>query len=413
MDELEQLARARPVAPPSAQTIARSRAALIQLAGGRPARNRRVMNLRARILVPVAATVLAVATGVAVTMLKGGTGAPNASPSASPSMPAAARAWDSANAPQLLLVAAEQAQQEEAPGTGTYWVSTIEHGWLIPTGAGNNQYTLRLRRTEITWKPLVPGKDVVHISRWAGAEPLSDGDKAAWRAAGSPTSWPIEPPPGCPPDPRNVYTAEPGGSERVERSAPDARLFMIANGESLTAEQIRALPSDPVALRTWLLSVIDPRDLRNPVETGKSLFEALVDLVLNTPITPAVRSAAFRVLAGVPGIRSLGAVTDAKGRSGVAVSIERNDTVQERRADPGGPREVSLVLDPNTGAVLGRQVRALRPADYLSWVPAGAIQQYDLIEHLRWTNDEPPATPRITDEPPATPTPGGQPTTAC
>ncbi len=407
MDELEQLARARPVGPPSPHTIARSRAALIQLAGGRPARNRRVMHLRARIAVPAAATVLAVATGVAVTMLVSGTGAPNAAPSAS-SMPTAARAWDSANAPQLLLVAAEQAQQEGAPGTGTYWVSTVEHGSLLPVGADNNRYVLRARRTEITWKPLLPGKDVVFVSRWAGAEPLSDRDKAAWRAAGSPTSWPIDPPPGCPPDPGNVYTAEPGGPERVVRRPPDAQLFMVA-WESLTAEQVRALPSDPDALRTWLLGVIDKQNLprANPVQAGESLFDAVVSMMLNLPITPAVRSAAFRVLAGVPGIKSHGAVTDAKGRSGVAVSVENNDTIEERRADPGGPREVTLILDPNTGAVLGRQVRALRPADYMSWVPAGAIQSYDLVEHHRWTNDEPPATPRTTDNRPrATAMPG-------
>ncbi len=402
MDELEQLARARPVAPPSPQTIARSRAALIQLAGGRPARNWRVMNLRARTLVPVVATVLALVTGVAVTMLGSGTGAPNASPSASPSMPTAARAWDSANAPQLLLVAAEQAQQEGAPGTGTYWVSTVEHGSLLQVGADNNRYILRARRTEITWKPLVPGKDYVFVSRWAGAEPLTDRDKAAWRAAGSPTSWPIEPPPGCPPDPGNVYTAEPGGHERVVRRKPDAQLFMVEGGESLTAEQVRALPSDPDALRTWLLDIIDRHNLprANAVQIGESLFGAVVTLMLNLPITPAVRGAAFRVLAGVPGIKSHGAVTDAKGRSGVAVSVENNDTIEERRADPGGPREVTLLLDPNTGAVLGRQVRALRPADYMSWVPAGSIQSYDLVEHHRWTNDEPPATPRTTDSRP-------------
>jgi hypothetical protein len=123
----------------------------------------------------------------------------------------------------------------------------------------------------------------------------------------------------------------------------------------------------------------------------------VLTLVLGTPITPAVRGAAFRVLAGVPGIRSLGAVTDAKGRSGVAVSVQRNDTDEERKADAGGPTEVSLLFDPDSGAVLGRQDRALRPADYMSWVPPGAVVSYELVDSIRWTDDEPPAMPRTTD----------------
>jgi hypothetical protein len=403
MDELEQLARARPVAPPSAETVARSRAALIQLVHTRPVRTRWALNLRARIMVPAAAAVLAVATGVVVIVNAGGAGAPNVaepstSPSASPSTTAGARAWDSTNAPQLLLVAAEQAQREPVPGTGTYWVSTVEQGSLVQVGAQDNRYAIMTRRTETTWKPLMSGPDLVFVSRWAGAEPASDKDKAAWRAAGSPTSWPIDPPPGCPPDPSRVYTAAPGGPETGVRRPPDEQLFMVV-GESLTADQIRALPSDPDTLRTWLLGIIEKQNLPrgNAVEVGESLFDAVLTLVLGTPITPAVRGAAFRVLAGVPGIRSLGAVTDAKGRSGVAVSVQRNDTDEERKADTGGPIEVSLLFDPDSGAVLGRQDRALRPADYMSWVPAGAVVSYELVDSIRWTDDEPPAMPRTTD----------------
>jgi len=346
--------------------------------------------------VPVAATALAAATGIAVVMNVGGTGAPDTAGSAgSP----ASRAWDSTNAPQLLRVAADQAQKGRAPGTGTYWVSTVEDGSLVPAGAENNRYAIMTRRAETTWKPLVPGKDVVFVSQWSGAEPASDKDKAAWRAAGSPTSWPIDPPQGCPPDPKWAYTAAPGGPETGFRRAPDEQLFMVV-GESLTADQVRALPSDPDALRTWLLGVIEKQNLPrgNPVEVGKNLFSAVVNLMLDTPITPAVRSAAYQVLAGVPGIRSLGIVTDAKGRKGVAVSIESNDTAEEQKADSGGPYEVSLLLDPDTGAVLGRQDRALRPADYMSWVPAGAIVRYQLVESVRWTDDEPPAMPPRTDD---------------
>ena len=397
MDELEELARARPVPPPSAELVARSRTALIQLAGSGRSRHRRTLNLRPRILVPIVVPALAVAVGIVVIVNLGGTGAPNATgsattPSAPPSKPAASPAWDSTNAPQLLLVAAEQAQHQAAAGNANYWVSTVERGTLVQVGAQNNRYAIMTRWTEITWKPLVPGKDVVRISRWAGAAPASEADKAAWRAAGSPATWPKDPPPGCRPDPSNVYTAAPGGPETVVRSAPNFQLFMVV-GESLTVDQIRALPSDPEKLRKWLLGVIEKQNLprRNAVQAGEALFAAVVTLVLGTPITPAVRAAAFRVLAGVPGIRSLGTVTDAKGRFGVAVSVKSNDTVEEQRANSGGPMEDSLLFDPDTGEVLGRHSRALRPADYMRWVPAGALFTYELVENVRWTGDEPPA----------------------
>src|SRR5688572_1591102 len=178
MDELEQLARARPVAPPSEETVERSRAALILLAGNRSVRTRWTAYLHPRILVPAVAMGLAVAIGITLVMNPGGTGTPNVagsamSPPVSPSKPPGVRAWDGKNAPQLLLLAAEQAQQETAPGTGTYWVSTVEQGQLIEVGAQNNRYAIMTRRAETTWKPLVPGKDLVYVSRWAGAGPAS------------------------------------------------------------------------------------------------------------------------------------------------------------------------------------------------------------------------------------------------
>ena len=45
-----------------------------------------------------------------------------------------------------------------------------------------------------------------------------------------------------------------------------------------------------------------------------------VPAVLDMPVTPAVRAALYRLLAGVPGVRSLGTVTDVAGQQGVAVA---------------------------------------------------------------------------------------------
>jgi hypothetical protein len=127
------------------------------------------------------------------------------------------------------------------------------------------------------------------------------------------------------------------------------------------------------------------------VELGESLFNGVQNLLFFNPITPAVRAAAYQVLAGTPGITSLGAVKDGEGRTGVAVAITRNDTVEEQRTDSGGSYTDSIVFSPDTGDTLSFETRMLHPAGDMSWVPRGALIHYWAVTEMRWTDDEPPA----------------------
>ena len=52
---------------------------------------------------------------------------------------------------------------------------------------------------------------------------------------------------------------------------------------------------------------------------------------------------------------------------------------------------MSIVFSPDTGDTLAFETRVLKPADYLSWVPKGALFSYRAVTQMRWTNDEPPA----------------------
>ncbi|GAA3246767.1 CU044_5270 family protein [Dactylosporangium siamense] len=411
MDELELLAGARPVSPPSVETVHEARRRLGREIYARPASRWRV-----RLLLPVAAGVLAVSTGIVV-----GTHVLSPAPPAPPGAtgrPGPTRTADTGplkpdnrSAQELLLVAAEQSLHQTDPGSGRYWLSTWEEGQLIQVGRKGAEYAVMARRSNGQWYSTKDSFSVFE-SRWSGAEPASDADKAAWKSAGSPRSWPKDQGPGCPSDPNENYTLDAAETSQVSRSDDGTRntgngrltptkeptQFRVL-GEYLTADQIRALPSDPAALKQWLIGVIKKQNLprKTDVELGESLFNGVHNLLFLNPITPQVRAAAYRVLAGMPGVTSLGAVKDGVGRNGVAVAITSNDTADEQRADSGGPYAVSIVFSPDTGDTLSFETRVLKPADYLSWVPKGALFSYRAVTDMRWTDDEPPAatTPSV------------------
>ena len=383
------LATARPVDPPSAQTVDEARRRLTRQIYAKP-----TSRWRARILVPAAAGALAVSTGLVLGAhvlspappstpgaISSSLGATNSGPDTGPLKP------DSRPARELLLTAAESTLHQAGPGEGKFWTPTVEEGQLIQVGKPDNRYAIMGTYTETRWVPAA-GQYVVVDRRWAGAKPASAADKAAWTKAGSPSSWPIDPPPGCPVDPDNVYTATAAVTGKPVKQTGQFQVL----GETLTAKQVRALPSDPAALKNWLIDVVKKQDLphQTDVELGESLFSGVVNLLFENPITPQVRSATYRVLAGMPGVTSLGAVKDAEGRNGVAVVVTRNDTVEEQRADSGGPLQVSLVFDPDSGETLAMETRAMKPADYLAWVPKGALFNYRVLKSASWTDDEPP-----------------------
>ena len=108
-------------------------------------------------------------------------------------------------------------------------------------------------------------------------------------------------------------------------------------GTGVTFEQLRTLPTDPAALRDWLVDAIAHSGARTgsgPLTASdreRELLLSMVSLVSTLPAPPAVRAAAFRAIAASPGVQDLGPV-------------------------PGGhgfllPGEYRLVVDPSTGRI--------------------------------------------------------------
>jgi hypothetical protein len=139
---------------------------------------------------------------------------------------------------------------------------------------------------------------------------VSETDRDAWRAAGSP---PLIP------------------GERTDE--------MFPAGE-FPSPDLSRMPVDPQALRKRLAE-----DLRRRGADGDSVFNAVGRLLSETDASPELRTALFEVAASLPGVTEVGDVNDPLGRSGVAVEQAR-DGVSTR-----------LIFDLSTSALLAIEHR--------------------------------------------------------
>ncbi|MFD1547806.1 CU044_5270 family protein [Nonomuraea guangzhouensis] len=95
------------------------------------------------------------------------------------------------------------------------------------------------------------------------------------------------------------------------RKAP----FSMA-GKDLTFEQIQRLPTDPAALKEWVVGML-------PAGSGDGvLADAVSGLLWSKPSPPGVRAAAYRLLGDLPNVHYLGRSTDQRGRTGDAFAFE-------------------------------------------------------------------------------------------
>ena len=91
----------------------------------------------------------------------------------------------------------------------------------------------------------------------------------------------------------------------------------------LNAAQFRQIPPSPQALTAFLRQVYDQTGCNH--ETGCSPMDQFIWTMsvnlLQDPVSPEVKSAAFKVMASLPGVRLLGAMTDPLGRHGFGLAV--------------------------------------------------------------------------------------------
>ncbi|MGI5329347.1 CU044_5270 family protein [Actinomadura nitritigenes] len=316
-------------------------------------------------------TAVAAAVAVAVAVLGA---SPDTGPHRSTTPPPAART--------VLLAAAQSAERQDDTMRG-YWhdtsVSRLYYRLHAPTG----DYTVTWTRRFEGWTPSSPTGRGCGRQQDLGTRPAGSADQAAWRRAGSPATFTI------PMDrkefaPMTRKLAAGPPTTMCRPLPPDGTIFSL--GGNVTMKDLRALPADPDRLKRLLLqrfgrSGRDTEPLtRN--KTGDSwMFSVARDIILTMPVTPRVRAAAFRMIADLPTVRTIGPVRDAEGRQGTAVAID------EHTSD--GDLEHRLIIDQASGTALAYEQVVLRPAGKNAGRAPGSLINSVVTLTSGWTDIAP------------------------
>ncbi|SPL88417.1 unnamed protein product [[Actinomadura] parvosata subsp. kistnae] len=194
----------------------------------------------------------------------------------------------------------------------------------------------------------------------------------------------------------------------------------------LTSTQIADLPTDPKALENVLLGLegnwraysskaeVEPIRALRGQERVRALSDVVTILLSKAPAPPAVRAAAWRVLAAQPGVQAAGRATDPLGRTGSVISLPLETTVPLglfTAPQQLGKYHRQLIVNPDTGILLAivdrvaspprgrreigsgddgrpRVLEAKNMPDRFS--RPGDLASYQAFEVAEWTNTPPP-----------------------
>ncbi|WP_187414888.1 CU044_5270 family protein [Nonomuraea sp. PA05] len=382
MNPMDELRAARPAHLGDGPVDDRTRTAELARAmatprpeAGRRRRSRPVWGLG------LAGAAAAAVTAVAVVMSGGG-----ATPT-TPRAPDSERVVASAGATRVtlsardvLLAAAEKAGAQ-AEGSGDWWHSVTVSRNLYAAKSGG--YLVVDRARDEGWTPAATGGDQWARGRRLGAEPATEADRRVWEQAGSPSEIEVVVPGKGGRAKLALSTSEGKASTSHTPLVDGDKVFWL--GKNVTMKDLRTLPSDPGELKKWLMASYAGHGTESSSEemSGDAwLFRVSVGLIMDMPVTPEVRGAAFRMLAELDDVKVTAGVTDAEGRQGTAVSMEE-------RYDKGGVSENRLVFDEATGRALAHEYVVVEPGGLQAGFEPGAVWSSTALIEAGWTDDRP------------------------
>ncbi|WP_067820404.1 CU044_5270 family protein [Actinomadura kijaniata] len=345
-DALERLARANPVPTDGLGDTAetpRARALRADILATRPRRRR----LRLLVAVPLTAAV-AVVTALAVLW-------PEPIPRQTVVTGGEARA--------VLLAAAQRAAQPER--TGRYWHTRGEVSQLVHRDHDGNRYTLLATTPTESWHPVDRREDGVFSVDVGGSkvQPLTPADAAAYRRDGSPQPGDMNPDTGL------DLTSPPSGP-----GLP---------GDPVYEGRAEELPTDPARMRWAMLEEVRTwRGLPDHPEAWLFREGARLLGAQGRPLPASTRVALFRMLASLPGTRSLGTVRDPAGRPALAVALT------ERTGDLG-TLEWQLFLSPSRDMLMATRAVVVEPGDDNRRARPGSPQYQSVVKQAGWTDRRP------------------------
>lgn len=244
------------------------------------------------------------------------------------------------SAREPLLRAAEAAAAQPTPPDARYeFVRTAS--WNLSTTVLGEDRAYSIVRPEVreSWRA-DDGSGLV-VTRVGEPEFASASGREEWEAAGSPQA------------DEGITSTEFGPDELYSR------------------------PTDPLsrdAERLGRQLLAGPAGNNPDVEDDVESLNAVRELLVTQPVDPALRSALWRVLAGLPRLRSFGVVQDRLGRTGVAVGLDSDFS--------GLPTSYRLIIDPEAGALLAEEQLLTEDAGALD-VPIPSVIGYTtLIDSL-------------------------------
>ncbi|MER7505118.1 CU044_5270 family protein [Nonomuraea pusilla] len=377
MNPIDELRAARPAHLGDTPLDERTRAAELAYAMARPRERRR--RAVARPVWGLGLAGAAAALTAAAVVVVNGTGGAGAPPPTSAAAPPASSAPRTVRLPAraILLAAAEKAA-DQPEATAAYWhtVSVSRSVYTVEDGG----YQVVDRQRHEMWTPRATGGEQWSSDQDLGAVPATDEDRAAWERAGSPSRITVQVP-GKKLGPMTLSTS-PGKPRTGHMPLVDGdKVFWL--GRNVTMKDLRELPSDPDRLKAWLLRSYGGHSTESdePMPSDTWLFQVSVGLISDMPVTPEVRAAAFRMLAGLDGVAVTEDVTDAEGRSGTAVALKEHVRVKD-----GSVLEQRLVFDAETGRALATESVVVEPGGLQAGLRPGTVWNSTAVLESGWTD---------------------------
>ncbi|MFI9594145.1 CU044_5270 family protein [Nonomuraea sp. NPDC052265] len=377
MNPMDELRAARPAHLGDRPVDERTRAAELAHAMSVPRRTRR-RRAAVRPVWGLAGLAAAVAAVAAVAVVVAGNAAPQPgkqAPQAGQSASATPRKV-TLSARAVLLAAAEKADRQP-DRTGEWWYSSSVSRHVYPAREGGYLVVDRQRNEE--WTPRATGGEQWSREQRLGAEPAGEADRLAWERAGSPGEIDVVVPMKKV-APLSLPTASGKATTSHSPLVDGDKVFWL--GRNVTMKDLRGLPDEPEKLKKWLLDSYDGHSTESSsvkMDSDDWLFTVSVGLIVDMPVTPQVRGAAFRMLAGLDSVKVIENVTDAEGRTGTAAALRQSD---ERT----GVRESRLIFDEATGRALGTESVVVEPRGPQAALEPGTVSSSEAVLEAGWTD---------------------------
>ncbi|CDR10045.1 CU044_5270 family protein [Streptomyces iranensis] len=384
-DVMKTLADARPpeLDPDQLAGSERARHDLITILASRPGApeprtaSRSARPFTWRWALPVAAT--AAAAGVLVaTLPEGGSGTRDTRGSRATAGPTTDGPRHTPESGRLALLNVA-ARVDRTADEGTYWQTTTRSSWIGVASAAESTFAVVSSETSRWSFGVRPGTQSLWVSGIdATTEPRTERDTARWRAAGSPKDVTLT---ASGSGGRLGLRLETGGRKRptVDRINSGDKIAALG-ARNVSYAELRKLPGDSAKLKGVLADLYE-EDRGSEISGRTEWMWRQAAGLIGLPVRPGVRAAAYRVIADLPGIRSLGEVTDPLGRKGVGFALPAT-----ARPDYGTARS-ELIVDPATGALLSDQEVLTKPDAKATeaGLTAGTVVNYTATVESEWT----------------------------